>query len=57
MFNFYLLSTFFAKRNAPYVPVRQNLSNKRNEAQQQKNVPKQQYHYINLLLNKKINYN
>jgi len=44
------IATVFAKRNAPYVPVRQNRSNKRNQPQQQKrqqqqqqrNVPKQQ---------------
>jgi len=49
------IASVFAKRNAPYVPVRQNRSNKRNQQeqrpqqkrpqnqrQQQKNVPKQQ---------------
>jgi len=50
------IASVFAKRNAPYVPVRQNRSNKRNQQeqrpqqkrqqiqkqQQQKNIPKQQ---------------
>jgi len=36
------IATVFAKRNAPYVPVRQNRSNKRNQQQQQQQQKRQQ---------------